>query len=104
MTHQDRRTASHFGMAVGGLINSGHTVPSLSIRFCLRCGSPHGGKAPPVDLAEKFGRTAAEIHLEIGFGAGEHLSGVAAAAPDVDFIGCEPFINGVALVVGRYRA
>ena len=50
----------------------------------------------PVDFADAFGRQADEVHLEIGFGAGEHLSGVAAAEPDVNFIGCEPFINGVA--------
>ena len=36
---------------------------------------------------------------KIGFGAGEHLSGEAAANPDVDFIGCEPFINGVAALL-----
>jgi len=36
------------------------------------------------------------IWLEIGFGAGEHLAAQAAAHPDVGFIGCEPFRNGVA--------
>ncbi len=35
------------------------------------------------------------LQLEIGFGAGEHLAGQAAAAPDTGFIGCEPFLNGV---------
>ena len=34
--------------------------------------------------------------LEIGFGAGEHLIEQAKANPDVGFIGCEPFLNGVA--------
>ncbi len=33
--------------------------------------------------------------LEIGFGGGEHLAAQAAAHPDIGFIGCEPFINGV---------
>ena len=37
-----------------------------------------------------------DIWLEIGFGGGEHLAEVAAANPDVGFIGCEPFVNGVA--------
>lgn len=37
-----------------------------------------------------------EIWLEIGFGAGEHLAAQAARNPGVGFIGCEPFINGVA--------
>jgi tRNA (guanine-N7-)-methyltransferase len=37
-----------------------------------------------------------EIWLEIGFGSGEHLLGQARANPDVGFVGCEPFLNGVA--------
>ena len=35
------------------------------------------------------------LHVEIGFGAGEHLAGQAAMHPDHGFIGCEPFLNGV---------
>ena len=35
------------------------------------------------------------VWLEIGFGGGEHLAWQAAHNPDVRFIGCEPFINGV---------
>jgi len=34
--------------------------------------------------------------LEIGFGGGEHLAARAKAHPDSGFIGCEPFLNGVA--------
>jgi tRNA (guanine-N7-)-methyltransferase len=37
-----------------------------------------------------------EIRLEIGFGGGEHLLAEARAHHDVGFIGCEPFVNGVA--------
>jgi len=36
------------------------------------------------------------ITLEIGFGGGEHLAARAGAHPDVGFIGCEPFVNGMA--------
>ncbi len=36
------------------------------------------------------------LWLEIGFGGGEHLVAQAAAHPDIGFIGCEFFINGVA--------
>ena len=43
----------------------------------------------------QFGRHS-DCYLEIGFGGGEHLAGLAAAMPDCDFIGAEPFINGVA--------
>lgn len=37
-----------------------------------------------------------ELWLEIGFGGGEHLSTTAKANPNVQFIGCEPFLNGIA--------
>lgn len=33
--------------------------------------------------------------LEIGFGGGEHLAQLAAGQPESQFIGAEPFINGV---------
>lgn len=36
------------------------------------------------------------LHFEIGFGGGEHLAYRANMLPDHGFIGCEPFINGVA--------
>jgi tRNA (guanine-N7-)-methyltransferase len=39
---------------------------------------------------------ARECWLEVGFGAGEHMVAQADANPDVGFIGCEPFINGIA--------
>ena len=50
---------------------------------------------PSVSAGIQFGRTA-DCYLEIGFGGGEHLAGLALAKPDCDFIGAEPFINGVA--------
>lgn len=36
------------------------------------------------------------IWLEIGFGGGEHLLSLARAHPEIGFIGCEPFVNGMA--------
>lgn len=38
----------------------------------------------------------APLWFEIGFGAGEHLLGQARQHPDVNFIGCEPYTNGMA--------
>lgn len=46
-------------------------------------------------LTELFGGKFTRFHLEIGFGGAEHLIWQAQNAPDVGFIGCEPFINGV---------
>ncbi len=36
------------------------------------------------------------IWLEIGFGGGEHLAHQAGLHPEVQFIGCEPYVNGIA--------
>ncbi|MBJ26695.1 MAG: tRNA (guanosine(46)-N7)-methyltransferase TrmB [Alphaproteobacteria bacterium] len=36
------------------------------------------------------------VWLEIGFGAGEHIVAQALKNPDIGFIGCDPFMNGVA--------
>lgn len=53
-----------------------------------------------LDLAAPL-RPGRETHLEIGFGGGEHLIEAATRAPDIDFIGCEPFINGMAKLLAR---
>lgn len=52
--------------------------------------------AARVDSAALFPFAPKEVWLEIGFGGGEHLLAQAAARRDIGFIGCEPFINGVA--------
>lgn len=49
-----------------------------------------------LDLAGLFPGPVSGIRLEVGFGAGEHLAAQAQIYPDAGFIGCEPFINGVA--------
>jgi tRNA (guanine-N7-)-methyltransferase len=49
-----------------------------------------------IDLAELFNFKPSEVWLEIGFGGGEHLAAQAKNHPDIGFIGCEPFLNGVA--------
>lgn len=36
------------------------------------------------------------LWMEIGFGGGEHLANLAEKHPEVNFIGCEPFLNGLA--------
>ncbi len=43
------------------------------------------------------------LHLEIGFGGGEHLVYRADLLPDHCFIGCEPFLNGVATALAQIR-
>jgi tRNA (guanine-N7-)-methyltransferase len=69
---------------------------------------------PGVDPAANPGRALLDraalfadgrpIWLEIGFGGGEHLATQAAAHPDIGFVGCEPFVNGIAMALGRIGA
>ncbi len=53
------------------------------------------------DLGELFQGKPDQVMLEIGFGGGEHLAGQARQAPHVGFIGVEPFINGMAKMLGQ---
>lgn len=50
--------------------------------------------APPTDLSADQ-----EYWLEIGFGAGEHLLHQARHHPEIQFIGAEPYMNGVAALL-----
>ena len=60
-----------------------------------------GANRIPTDLSNLFAPTCTGVWLEIGFGAGEHLAAQAADHPDIGFIGCEPFINGVASLLAH---
>lgn len=54
------------------------------------------GERAPRELAALFPSQPRKLQLEIGFGGGEHLLHEARANPNTGFIGCEPFINGMA--------
>jgi tRNA (guanine-N7-)-methyltransferase len=56
---------------------------------------------PSAPLSPRPGR---ETRLEIGFGGGEHLVAAASQEPDVDYLGCEPFVNGMAKLLSRIDA
>lgn len=53
----------------------------------------------PLDPAALFG--GRDVWLEIGFGSGEHMVHQAGRNPDVGIIGCEPYVNGVAVAIGK---
>jgi len=55
----------------------------------------------PLDLKSLFGDR--DIWLEIGFGGGEHMVHQAVHNPGIGLIGCEPYINGVAMLLGKIR-
>src|ERR1043165_1947048 len=64
---------------------------SLLPRLALDVSAP-----PPENLAALFPARADAVRLEIGFGGAEHLVAQAEANPHIGFIGCEPFVNGMA--------
>ena len=65
------------------------------------CQAENPGRSP-IGLADCGVRQGDQpVWLEIGFGYGEHLSHLARAYPDVGFIGCEHYVNGVAKLVGE---
>jgi tRNA (guanine-N7-)-methyltransferase len=49
-----------------------------------------------VSIEALFAFRPKEVRLEIGFGDGERLIDQATLDADIGFIGCEPFVNGVA--------
>lgn len=55
----------------------------------------------PLDLPALFGDRP--VWLEIGFGGGEHMVHQADLHREVGIIGCEPFVNGVAMLLGKIR-
>ena len=58
----------------------------------------------PARLAELFDGDIENVRLEIGFGGGEHLIAEAQAFPNIGFIGCEPYVNGMAKILTQIEA
>jgi tRNA (guanine-N7-)-methyltransferase len=97
----DRRPGSFFGRRKGHKLRAHQLdlIEQLLPRLALDVGSP----CPP-DLAELFDRPLDAARLEIGFGGGEHLIAEALAFPDTGFIGCEPYVNGMAKILAQIEA
>jgi tRNA (guanine-N7-)-methyltransferase len=54
-----------------------------------------------LDIAALFGNAQSSIWLEIGFGGGEHLAKLAEQHPQIGFIGCEVFENGIVKLLSQ---
>ncbi len=61
-------------------------------------------QAAPPDLRALFDVAVDTVRLEIGFGGGEHLVAEALAHPSTGFIGCEPYVNGMAKILTQIEA
>ena len=67
-----------------------HLLPRLRVPL------PEQGTLDPRAL---FTALPEEVWLEIGFGGGEHLAWQAEHHPEIGFVGCEPFVNGLATLL-----
>ena len=73
-------------------------LPRLSVLGITR------GENPARDLLNIHELAGGKkLWLEIGFGGGEHLVHQALQNPDVQFLGVEPYLNGVAMLLGKMR-
>jgi tRNA (guanine-N7-)-methyltransferase len=59
---------------------------------------------PQENLAEMFPHRPEAVCLEIGFGGGENLMAQATVSPSIGFVGCEPFVNGMAKILAWIEA
>jgi tRNA (guanine-N7-)-methyltransferase len=96
-----RAHGSFFGRRKGHRLRSHQAdlIEHLLPRLALDIGRP-----APTALAGLFDTPLDDVRLEIGFGGGEHLIAEAHALPDVGFIGCEPYVNGMAKILTRIEA
>jgi tRNA (guanine-N7-)-methyltransferase len=99
--HAATRDRAFFGRRKGHRLRSRQVdlMAALLPRLELTLDEP-----PPSNLAEMFSRPAEAVRLEIGFGGGENLVAEAAAHPAIGFIGCEPFVNGMAKILASIDA
>ena len=96
-----RTQGSFFGRRKGHKLrlHQADLIEHLLPRLALDISGPS-----PADLAELFGCPLDGVRLEIGFGGGEHLVAEALAFPDLGFIGCEPYVNGMAKILAQIEA
>jgi tRNA (guanine-N7-)-methyltransferase len=95
------RHGSFFGRRKGHKLRSHQAdlIGQLLPRLALDIAGPS-----PAGLAGLFDPPVDNVRLEIGFGGGEHLIAEALAFPDTGFIGCEPYVNGMAKILTQIEA
>ncbi|MFM9864880.1 MAG: tRNA (guanosine(46)-N7)-methyltransferase TrmB [Micropepsaceae bacterium] len=89
LSENGRRRSELYGRRLGRPLSVSQQI--LVETLLPRIAVPDGA----IDLRALFPKARA-FAFEVGFGGGEHLAAQAAAHPDIGYIGCEPFLNGVA--------
>ncbi|UIJ71636.1 tRNA (guanosine(46)-N(7))-methyltransferase TrmB [Aurantimonas sp. HBX-1] len=91
--HRERAREAFFGRLRGPRLRPGQAMLLETLLPSLRIDLD---TPPPADLTTLIAAPVEAVHLEIGFGGGEHLLAGALRRPDTGFIGVEPFVNGMA--------
>lgn len=101
MTEAERPQGSFFGRRKGHKlrVHQADLIAQLLPRLSLDLEGP-----APADLTTLFEPAIDSVRLEIGFGGGEHLVAEAIAHPATGFIGCEPYVNGMAKILAQIEA
>jgi tRNA (guanine-N7-)-methyltransferase len=104
-TSDSGRDRAFFGRRKGHRLrpHQAALIEELLPRLAIDLAKPPDLTTPP-DLAALFPRAFDAVRLEIGFGGGEHLLEHARAVPRSAFIGCEPFVNGMAKILALIEA
>ncbi len=87
-----------FGRRRGRPLRPGQKVLVTELLPRLAINLPASGR---LDIAALFGTARSSIWLEIGFGGGEHLAQLAGQHPQIGFIGCEVFENGIVKLLAQ---
>jgi tRNA (guanine-N7-)-methyltransferase len=94
---RERRDAGLFGRRKGKTLRPYQAGLMETLLPKIRIDLDRGLDKP----ADLFSAKPKELHLEIGFGGGEHLVADALANPECGYFGCEPFVNGVAKLLAE---
>jgi tRNA (guanine-N7-)-methyltransferase len=92
MPQGERQRPTLYGRRKGKKLRTHHSLlveellPQMTVAPSALASSPRGVFDRPLD----------DLWLEVGFGGGEHLAHDAGRHREIGFIGCEPFLNGVA--------
>ncbi|WP_262272085.1 tRNA (guanine(46)-N(7))-methyltransferase TrmB [Microvirga yunnanensis] len=90
MTEVSERAGAFFGRRKGKKLRAGQDELVQTLLPAVRV-------VPDSPLADQFpNHRSRETWLEIGFGGGEHLAAQARTHRDINIVGCEPFVNGMA--------
>jgi tRNA (guanine-N7-)-methyltransferase len=98
---ETRRGGAFFGRRKGHKLRPGRArllataLPQLAVDLT---------HPAPADLRTLFPTGVRQVAMEIGFGGGENFVREAVADPTTGFVGCEPFVNGMARALALIEA